>query len=213
MGIDRRCQDWPRITEIVEGKRGKLHWYVAGDGSNPNLKYDRIDPTEIPKTWRGYPNSYKAYLCFRDIIKRAKAENLQSILILEDDIQVTEDFDNVLNLALMQMKMDSRRWDMLYLGANHTWSKTYEVSPNLLKLNGSVCWHAIGLQKTVFDAILNLPMQYPIDAEAATLHNYYDCYAVWPSIVIQRPGFSEVEGRVRDYSEFWSCKGNPCVQI
>lgn len=194
-----------------------IYEYVCGKGKE-DVEYKRIDPSEdeIPNCWKNGPfgnltNSYCAFLCFQDIIKQAKKENRQNILILEDDFEFTENFSEVFNKASKQLE-SLPSWDMLYFGANHSWSPTKQWSDNILKLYGSLCWHSVLLKNTVFDEILSWTPIMPIDTMAAkVLHPKYTCLAIWPSIIVQKPGYSNVEGKVRDYSEFWSCKGNPAL--
>lgn len=195
--------DISRIKEVVCGK------------GEYNIEYDIIDPKEIPDYWTRGPfgnlvNSYCAFLCFQYIIKDAKKNNYERILILEDDFEFVDDFDIILNRAREQKPFED--WDMLYLGANHTWSPTKQLSPNILKLYGSLCWHAVALKNTVYDEILSWIPDEPIDKKAAeVLHPKYNCLAIWPSIIIQKAGFSNVEGKLRDYLEFFKSKGNPCL--
>lgn len=192
-----------QIKEVVCGK-GKL-----------NIEYDIIDPIEIPDYWKNGPfgkleNSYCAFLAFKWIINDAIKNNYQKIMILEDDFEFTDDFDNILNRAREQSK--NIDWDMLYFGANHTWSPTKQISPNLLKIYGSLCWHAVALKNTVFSEILSWIPDEPIDKKAADiLHNKFNCYAIWPSIILQKAGYSNVEGKTRDYSEFFTSKGCPAL--
>jgi hypothetical protein len=92
---------------------------------------------------------------------------------------------------------------MFYLGANHKFARTEKVSPNLLKVNGSGCFHAVILRKTVFDEILELPLTNPIDGQAAKLiHPKGHCYSCTPNIVRTKAGFSHCEGRKVNYDEF-----------
>jgi hypothetical protein len=176
-------------------------------------KFSFVDPPpqDCPPFGGTYP-SYCAFRAYQAIIKEAKQKNYLSILILEDDCQFTANFTEVLD----KVKLSQGDWDLLYLGANHSWSPTWQVQENLLKIRGSVCWHAIGLYYSIYDVFLNCKPSAPIDLQATRLvHNnpLYECYAVWPSVAIQLPGFSHVEGRIRDYSEFWGCKGNPCLNL
>lgn len=203
--------------------RSKLHnfnniyEYVCGKGKE-DIEYNRIDPPEdeIPDYWKNGPfgkltNSYCAFLCFQDIIRQAKKEERENILILEDDFEFTDNFDDIYVKAISQLN-NLPPWDMLYFGANHTWSPTKQWSENILRLYGSLCWHAVLLKNTVFDEILSWRADEPIDKKAADiLHPQYSCLAIWPSIIVQKAGFSNVEGRHRSYLEFFESKGCPAL--
>lgn len=190
-----------------------LTFFFAGKGrmGSPQV-YDHIDIEPPSRTgypaWVKRPNSYNAFLCFLKIVERAKEDGVESLLILEDDAFTTPDFPEVLAKAWDQLQGVDPHWHALYLGANHKFSPTVEVSPNLLRLNGSGCWHSLILSHRAFDHVLNLPMEGPIDGVFAKyVHPMGHCYATWPNIARTKAGFSLCEGREVDYSEFWNVKG------
>lgn len=212
LNIDKRYGERERIEREVGKQGGIVEFFLAGDGNRrPIEEYDQIDDPVVPATFNGFPNSYNAFKCFQRIIHRAYYAKIKNVLILEDDVEFTPNTSYILERALKQVQSVAA-WDMLYLGANHSWSVTEAYDRNILKLNNSVCWHAVAIDERLFPKILDWVPLKPIDAMAASIQPYYNCYAVWPNIAIQRPGRSEVEQRDRDYSEFWSCPGNPCFE-
>jgi hypothetical protein len=217
LNVDRRVKDFPRIESMLQdvGWTKNINRFVVGKGDVlPEDEYSRIDDLGCSNKWNcaGYsniPNSYHAFKSFQAIIGKAYTDNINSILILEDDCQFTPNFKEVLEKAESDILI-SPKWDMLYLGANHTWHTTesaYKGCDNLLKLSGSLCWHAVGLNKSVFPTILSWDVDRPIDLKAQVLHRHCNCYSVWPSIATQKPGYSYVEGRERNYDEFFESKG------
>ena len=217
LNVDTRPEDYERIHDTLRsaGYENPISSFIVGKGEllAPS-QYDRIDEPTVSDAWRlgGFgqlPNSYHAFKAYQTIIGRMRAKGVRSVLLLEDDCTFDEEYfvcrTQRIEYLLDLLKID---WDMLYLGANHTWAPTQEISTNLLKLNGSVCWHAVGLKNTIFDTILSWQADRPIDSKAALeLHPVFDCYAVWPNVAFQRPGYSSVEGKFRDYSEYWDNKG------
>jgi hypothetical protein len=214
LNVDRRAKEFARIEQMVHdvGWTRNINRFVVGKGDVlPEDEYSRIDEAGTSNKWNdnGFshlPNSYHAFKSFQAIVGKAYTDKLNSILILEDDCQFTPNFKEVLEKAEEGIA-NAAPWDMLYLGANHTWNTTEELSNNLLKLSGSLCWHAVGLSKNVFPTILTWQADKPIDLKAQMLHRYCNCYAVWPSIATQKPGYSYVEGRDRNYDEFFESKG------
>lgn len=188
--------------------------FLAGEAKGPcGYWLNHIDVAPPPRSgypaWANRPNSYNAFLCFRKIITAALADNIETLLILEDDAVPTEEFASMLPVAWQQLHETDPNWDMLYLGANHSHAPTVEVAPNLLKLNGSGCWHAVVLRRKIFQSILNLPLENPIDGVVAKyLHPLRGCYSVWPSIVVTKPGFSYCEGREVNYLDVFKNKGH-----
>jgi len=214
--LDKRVQDGciGRISFAFHKFGWKVNFFICGDGKTlTKYSYDRVDTTP-PKGRVGYPafvtrpNSWNAFACFKQIIEQAKKDQIETLLLLEDDVELTDNFSETLSLAQSQINENLVDWDMLYLGANHTWARTKQVSENLLKVNGSGCFHAVGLRSTVYDAILDLPMTRPIDGLVGEkLHKRFNCYAVWPNIALQQSGYSYCEGNTTNYGHFWGNKG------
>jgi GR25 family glycosyltransferase involved in LPS biosynthesis len=214
LSLDKRFAERVRISTEFAAHDMKVNFFTAGDGKTlPVEQYDRIDTVPPPSrygypAWVNRPNSYNAFQCFREIITKAKQEKVHTLLILEDDVTLSNQFYPVLTLASIQLQQYDPAWDMLYLGANHTFWPTKVINANLLKLNGSVCWHAVALKHTVFDRILALPSVAPIDEMCGKhIHPVSACYAVWPNIALTKPGFSYCEGTQVDYNHYFLNKG------
>lgn len=214
LNVDKRIDEFPRIKNDLRnlGYTNPISSFVVGKGELlPYQDYDRIDEEKVSSEWLSgnfakLPNSYHAFKSYQAIIGRLKNKGVKSVLLLEDDCIFVPGAEQVLTAA--DSELCNIQWDMLYLGANHTWANTWNISKHIMKINGSVCWHAVGLKHTVFDTILSWVPNKPIDTLAAQeLHYQFKCYSIWPSVAIQEPGYSNVEGRNRDYSEFWSNKG------
>jgi GR25 family glycosyltransferase involved in LPS biosynthesis len=215
LSLDKRIDEQERITAEFSAYGMKVNFFVAGEGKL--LLPEQYNHIDIPApanrygytSWVDRPNSYNAFLCFKKIVQRAKDDNLENILICEDDVSLTPLFGKVFPKVVNELERH-KIWNMLYLGANHTWAKTEEVSPHLLRLKGgTVCWHCVALHKSIFDTILSLPLVSPIDAVCAQLvQPHYVCFAAWPTIAIQRPCHSYCEDKFVDYQHYFYHKGN-----
>lgn len=209
LNVDRRWGERDRLRAEFARVGFAVEFFLAGDGVTAPGPYDHVDVVPPPRqgypAWATRPNSYNAFLCFQKMVGRAKERGARTLLVLEDDASVAWPFDTVWPRALAELPAD---WDMLYLGANHAFSRTTAVSEHLLRLDGSGCWHAVCLRDSSFDAVLGLPMDGPIDQMCGRhLHRRLNCYAVWPSVVLPLPGFSHCEGREVDYTHFFSSRG------
>jgi hypothetical protein len=222
LNLDKRINNQKRIEADIRrlGFKGEFSPFVVGKGKIlPQEEYDMIDAENVSAIWdagpyRNLKNSFFAFRAFQTIIARMKSKGNRSVLLLEDDAIFTDNFSEVLFKAEAGLKEESIDWDLLFLGGNHAWARTEDVNDNLLAVDGTLCWHGIGLSESTYDTILSWTPDMPIDLKAAQeLHPVFDCYSVWPSIILQEPGVSSVEGKFRDYSEFWSSKGrnSKCV--
>lgn len=216
--IDHRRNEWKHIDKQFNERGAKVNRFIVGKGNIlPKEMYNQIDPIGISKQkdWYGFTeNAYCCYLSHRSIIKKAKYDNIKNILMLEDDCCLLDNFDEILEKADKQIKELNLKWDMLYFGSNHTWAKTESVSENILKLHGGTyCWHCVAINQEyhdMFQHLLDLP---PIGAfdwltSVYTQKNTeFNCYAIWPTIAIQKPGMSHVLGSMQDYTKWFKNKG------
>lgn len=213
LSLDKRFNEQGRIIDEFRVKGLEIEFFLAGDGLLfPAEKYSHIDIVP-PKDRRGYPawanrpNSYNAFLCFKKIIKKALEDNLENIALCEDDVTLKDNFGEVLSEAKKELAI-LPKWDMLYLCANHTWMPTRLLGSYVLKLNGSGGFQFVGINKSLFQTILDMPMIAPIDEMAGkTLHPKYNCYAVWPNIAVPLGGYSYCEGYSYDNSSLYNNRG------
>lgn len=202
----RYRKDYNRVWELLKSKGiVTFKTFIDGKGNElPPSLYTQISPTPVP-TWKDGPASYSHFVALKKIIECAKAGGATEFLFVEDDLVFTEEFDEVVRKAHADLPND---WDMLYYGANHSGHKTRVITPNILRVFGSACTHCVAIRNTIFDDILALPPDKTIDWNIANrLHGKYNCYAVWPNVAIQRPGYSYLWKQRVDYSDLWKDRG------
>jgi FkbM family methyltransferase len=149
--------------------------------------------------------------CFRShmkAIKYAKDKNLASVLILEDDVVIRP---NIVELKTLQQPDG---WDVLYLGGILT---KYDGSdPQNKWVRGTYwCNHAYIVKNSMYDRIIEEYISSPdIDAlEAKNIDFFYTeiiqkkyaCWLAMDQYIIQKEGFSEIDGRMKWTGNFdWS---------
>jgi hypothetical protein len=78
----------------------------------------------------------------------------------------------------------------------------------VLRVNGSFCMHCVAFRSTTFDALLEYPIATVADVSVVQyLHPRFKCYAIWPSVALQKPGWSTLWDRPVDYLKVFDCKG------
>lgn len=157
--------------------------------------------------------------CFsshRAIIQLAKDNGLKNVLVLEDDFSFTT--DPVPTLGKCTEFLNGTTWDLFYLGQTTT-SEIVEkpleiVQEGVLRLKGGLATHAIAYNDCIYDVILNevpgpegiiswLVKQESLDGwilRNVQPKEQYRCYTTDPMLCIQRPSFSNVDGKFADYS-------------
>lgn len=165
-------------------------------------RYKAIDGTEL-KSLNGFSASirnseskqYATYLSHLNMIKIAKQNGWNKVMILEDDITLCDDFDERIELYLSQLPSD---WEIAYIGFTEI-SKT-----NLTKVTEYVhrvkevygCWGMI-INSSMYDKLLR------IGGEKNTVIDWvikdyiqpnYGCYVFMPFLAYVND----------DYSDLWN---------
>jgi GR25 family glycosyltransferase involved in LPS biosynthesis len=154
------------------------------------------------------------------VLKKAQKENYNKILVLEDDFIFNfckQETLNNLEMCFNDLPID---WDLFYLGAYFVKGYDYEAkisySDYLYKANTaftahSICYSKIGIKKMVDcmeKAFISMPL-FLYNYE--TLDWFYvkkflynnNCYASKKFLCGQRIGFSDIEGKVIDSTNFF----------
>ena len=137
-------------------------------------KYHILDIVERYIGVKSIDNNYKNWrnainTSHLNIIKTAKKENYNNVLIFEDDIEFLDykynekkekfksDPKDILYKALSQL--NQHEWDILWLGYASGRIKNYcRIDDNLFRADGQTRTHAYAVNNTVYDMIIkNLP--------------------------------------------------------
>lgn len=143
---------------------------------------------EAIKLTPGYKGCLASHL---EVIKTAKKQNLNNILILEDDA--------VFNRKLKLPKFP-KEWAILYLGGtvkgllekNKDWSKVKE------------CWttHSYIINSKFFDKFINDLSKYEKEVDryyVEEIQSKYPCYVLTNLMTEQKEGYSDIENCYVDY--------------
>jgi GR25 family glycosyltransferase involved in LPS biosynthesis len=217
--LDRRLNQWEELEKAFLDRGAKPERFVVGKGKVlPKDQYSLIDPMGQPihHEWDIHSfglNAYYCYMAHREILKKAQKEGVRNLLLLEDDCKLLENFDEVIDNVEKEVEENNISWDMLYYGSNHSGGKTKKVSNHLLKLlGGTYCFHCVAINQShnnMLSHLLSMPLQGPFDWLTSRITQpQYNCYAIWPSIAIQKPGMSYVMGSIQDYTEYFNNQGN-----
>ena len=168
----------------------------------------------------GKSGAYGLLLTHIEILKNALENRYKNILILEDDVEFIKDFNEKFSEKILMLPDN---WDLLYIGGNNVFSRgkfqlisgdenfviTHE---NYKTLNHEICtttWtqcaHSLGINSKFYEILLNEindNMNIPIDTIHCKLQQKKcKAYTFIPSLVLQRPSFSDIEGCYVDYNK------------
>jgi hypothetical protein len=206
--VDHRYhKDFPRVQSLMKSKGVEVEAFIDGKGQLlPRPLYNQISPRPSPG-WQDKDTAYAHMVAIKSILQAALRDGVETLLFLEDDVELLPEFDEVVEMATAQLA-GLPAWDMLYYGSNHTWHRTDILSENVLKLNGSYTTHCCGIKRKMFQPIIDLPAERVLDWMISHyIHPQYSCYGVWPNIAIQQPGYSYLNGCTQDYTDWFKSKG------
>jgi GR25 family glycosyltransferase involved in LPS biosynthesis len=130
----------------------------------------------------------------RRLFTEVKDKNIDMVMVLEDDIEVCEDFNKKLEKVMTELPED---WDLLYLGG---WNigdvEKYSESLNLAK--NVLTTHAFIVRSKFYDTILEgiNSRKWKIDILISETLSKGNCFICNPTIAWQKEGFSDIENRV-----------------
>jgi hypothetical protein len=204
--VDERVGEYDRLSIMLQEQGVFPHFWINGMGRLlPMRYYNVVNDVDIPSDWCDTIGAYYFSDNFRRIIREAQEQNLQNILFCEDDLILTDNFKEILEIASPQVPED---WDLLYYGANHSSFEVEHVTENVLKLHGCYSTHCVGIRNTIFQQILDLPNWRVLDYMLCHfLIPKCNAYGVWPGIAVQKPGHSYLQGFHADYTNLFKTKG------
>ena len=131
----------------------------------------------------------------------AKVNKYKSFLLLEDDIEFHDGFNEMFDFMSPRIPDD---WDMIYLCANPATGSRLQVADNIFRLYGGYSAHCVIFKDTVYeDALEALLFKYvQSDLTYAALQNKYTTYLLYPHLAYQRTDYSDIEKEVVDYGLF-----------
>jgi len=155
---------------------------------------ERFNAIRSDPGWVGCANSHLAIM---------QQQYEFPFVIFEDDCVMVRSWNEV-EEAMMQLPPD---WDALWLGCSQI--QTLErYSQNLCRAKGFYCHHAVIYNsRPMIDYYLNNHPQsgLPIDDfSASTVSHHFNCFLIDPLAALQTITFSDIEGKVNDYTPWFN---------
>ena len=132
-----------------------------------------------------------------NIIKDAKEKGYKKIMIFEDDVMLSDDFNERFEIHYTNTPED---WRFLYLGGNHVGGLT-PINGKVSKIRHTYAIHAIGVHEELYDHILMLleEEKVQVDVTYAQLQKTFPSYVFRPHLAWQQDGHSDIQGGYQNY--------------
>jgi GR25 family glycosyltransferase involved in LPS biosynthesis len=116
---------------------------------------------------------------------------VDSVLIFEDDVEFSDDFEQQLQVTLDTLPAD---WHMLYLGAIQL-EDPQPINLGLQRISRAYSTYAYAINHRLFDAFiaLNEYADQPLDVNQFELQQNYNCYCVHPYQAWVEVGYSDAQ--------------------
>ena len=149
INLDKRTDKWSACKKEFEKINLDVERVSAIDGF-----------LEPPASIRpGEVGCLKSHL---KVFEIARERGLKSFLMLEDDVEFSDNFHERFN----ELEPQLPNFEMLYFGINpHTGSR-YEISPSLNRIMGGYAAHCVIFKEPCYDHVINTlsgPLMYPVD--------------------------------------------------
>lgn len=131
INLDRRKDRW----EAIQQKLSKINWPFKEPERFSAYNGEKLP---APVGWTYGAGTWGCLLSHREILSRAIQDDLDSVLVLEDDIFFAPDFENKVLSFIKGLPLD---WDQIMFGGQFfDNSKVYDISPEIRKV--SLCHRA-----------------------------------------------------------------------
>jgi len=203
------CISLKSRTDRRENFLSEVNKYNLGDFSF----FDAIDGKEIDKEslissfpentfhWFNRHNTLGAVgLIYSNIqiLEEAITNDYENILILEDDCFFSEEIKNIQSY----LDLVPENCDILYFGGNHYgYHNNYKINEKILKLQTTHMTHAICIKKHMYEILKKKfeTFESELDNMYLDIQRSYNVYSVFPSIIKQKAGHSDIVGGYANY--------------
>jgi hypothetical protein len=156
-------------------------------------RFEAIDGTTVPAPpdWQQGAGAWGCMLSHRQLIRSAIADNLDSILILEDDAVPVTSFSGKVTQFLDHVPAD---WDCLMLGGQHL-TRPEPVAPGVVRCTSTNRTHAFAVRRTMMPGLLRFWESVTndhCDIVLAACMAHFKAYAPNPFLIGQTEGFSDI---------------------
>jgi GR25 family glycosyltransferase involved in LPS biosynthesis len=155
----------------------------------------------LPPTWHSGPGSYGCQQSHLSVLRKAIADKVDTLLVLEDDACLAPHFSDGAADFLSLVPDD---WDLLFLGGQHHWQPT-QLQSGIVRCRNCQRTHAYAIRRHFMPTLVEMWESMTtghIDHILGYNCERYNIYAPDPFLVGQAEGKSDITCR-HDPLRFW----------
>jgi glycosyl transferase family 25 len=183
INLERRPERWDRVqTRFAAAGVGAVERFPAVDGRGVG----------VPASWLYSAGAYGCLQSHLDVVREAREQKRESILIMEDDVVFADGFHEKFQERVRGLPPD---WGMLYFGCLH-YEPPEPAAPGIARLRLSFSTFMYAVRRTVYDAFifLNQRGRYPVDRNNLFLQKRFPCYCFMPHLAWVDDSYSDAQG-------------------
>lgn len=188
INLDKRPDRWSISSDEFAKNNLNVQRFPAVNG-------DLITETKNLNKWER-----ACFMSHVTIFKEIVDKGYDKVLILEDDIEF---INNLQDYFLRNLKYIPSDWSMLYLGGNHLNHPT-QINPAIARTSKTYTTGSYGITRKAAEGVLRkiekVGVNVQIDVFLSDFHRGGGCYTYSPKIAWQRPGYSDIQQGVQDYT-------------
>jgi GR25 family glycosyltransferase involved in LPS biosynthesis len=202
LNLDERVDRWNECNQLFQKHNIAVKRFSAIKGSKLALPWsNNVDANGYvhpPHLEGANAGGIGGNLSFMTMINTAKMLGWKSFLVFEDDVILHDNFNSLWEEISKQIP---DHWDLIYFGGNHLAHMPEMLSNNIYRVFNTVCLHAIGINSTIYDKIIdqNYKINRPTDCNIADLQKNCMAIVTRPHIAWQKAGYSDVQTSVQHY--------------
>lgn len=189
INLDRRLDRLDRVKQRCSDIGISFERVTAVDGLKLECQITRAKSGIAPCYWN--LSALGLVLTFRNIIKESIASNVESILILEDDVFFHNEFTI---LTRQWIPMIPKNWETIYFGALHI-EPFQMINDHIGKITKAYHTHCWALNQSIFDNCLKLTadLSDPLDVIMANeIHSRGRSYCFKINLAYQEANHSDI---------------------
>lgn len=196
INLDRREDRMLLAAEELKKFNIDFERFSAVDGDTL-VKEDYTTNPNIPTGHIGCTLSHAR------LISMCKERGYKKVLVLEDDVVLSEDFENNFTNYIKELPSN---WDMFYLGGNHNFhmgQKLRMVSEHIGKCHSTFSTHAYAINESLFDEAISVLSkgEKQVDVYYSEIQKRRYIYSLYPGVANQRADYSDILNQNVDYSK------------
>lgn len=192
INLDRRNDRMKECANDIKNNNIVLERFPAVEGRNLNLADYGITNPNHNKSDLG------CLLSHRNLMIEVKKTNYKTILVLEDDFELCENFAERFEECMSQLPDD---WQWLYFGGSH-FEEPIKVTDNIYRVNKTLTSHAYAFKIEIADEIQNVlesNIENSVDTNMTFIQKKLNTYVTIPHLIYQRDGYSDIQNKNVSY--------------